>query len=111
MKKKKITQIHGKVEDFKPTTLDQVWGGTGASKYKTLELDKYKESLAEMNLSDLQAHAIKIGIIPSDSRDLIIKKLLKEFTLYSNEFKHPINNTKLPVKLSKEALKILAEGK
>ena len=37
-----LSQTHGK-EEFKPTTLDQIWGDTGISKYGTLNEDEYEK--------------------------------------------------------------------
>ena len=37
-----LSQTHGKVEDFKPTTLDQIWGDDGLSKYQTLDEVQYR---------------------------------------------------------------------
>ena len=109
--KKKITQVHGKVETFKPTTLDQIWGDTGLSKYKTLDLDKYKEYLADMNLSDLQAHAVKMGVYPTDGTEMLKKKLIQEFVGHTNSYKFPKQELKAPKQPSAAILKILAEGR
>ena len=32
-----LSQAHGKEEKFVPTTLDQIWGDEGLSKYGTME--------------------------------------------------------------------------
>lgn len=109
--KKKATQINGKVETFKPTTLDQIWGDTGLSKYKTVDIEKYKESLSEMNLSDLQAHAIKVGVYPTDSTEMLKKKLIQEFIGHTNSYKFPKQELVAPKQPSKAILKILSEGR
>ncbi len=109
--KKKITQINGKEETFKPSTLDQIWGDTGVSKYNTLDLAKYKESLEEMNLSDLQSHAIKIGVWSADGRDVLTRKLLKEFSYFVGAYRQPRQAPSIPKTPSANTLKILAEGR
>jgi hypothetical protein len=109
--KKKIKQVHGKEEQFKPSTLDQIWGDTGVYKYSTLDEDKYVSSLKDMNLSDLQAHAIKMGIIPVENRENLNKRLLKEFRTFVASYRFPKTNSTPPAPLSDKALKILSEGR
>jgi len=102
-----LHQAHGKIE--KPITLDQVWGNDGLSKYGTLDLEKYDDYLNNLNKSDLQAHAIKIGLVPVDDRNSLIKRLKLEFKKFSSQFKQrPIvkNNS-----ISKTAKDILSEGR
>lgn len=103
-----IHQTHGKVE--KPITLDQVWGDDGQRKYGTLDPEEYDQYLKECSKSDLQAHAVKVGLVPVDNRETLVKRLKQEFIKYSSQFKtRPnVNNGK---KLSKEVKDILAEGR
>lgn len=108
--RKKTVQIHGKSEDFQPTSLDQIWGDTGVNKFGTLIEANYISYLRELNKSDLQTHAAKIGIVPVDNREMLVKKLLKEFKLHVASFRKP-RNIPEPKRVSKEALKILAEGR
>jgi len=101
-------QTHGKVEKEK-LTLDQVWGNTGTSKYGTLDLEDYDNYLNDLNKSDLQAHAIKIGLVPIDDRRTLVSRLKKEFkkhvALYSQA------KTKKETEVSKKAKDILSEGR
>jgi hypothetical protein len=108
---KKIIQAHGKLEDFQPTTLDQIWGDTGFSKFGTVSEEEYIKHLKDLNKSDLQTHAAKIGIVPVDNREMLTKKLIKEFRLHVAAFRRPKTKTVAPKHFSKEALKILAEGR
>jgi hypothetical protein len=110
--KKKMMQAHGKEETFQKTTLDQVWGDTGNTRYGTLNQEEYSGSLSEMNKSDLQAHAHLHGLVPIDDRNRLTKKLLSEFKKYVSGFKSPSSPTN-PSSLksvSKEASRILSEG-
>lgn len=110
--KKKMKQIDGKVsEKIVPTTLDQVWGDRGLSKYRTMDAAEYERQLAEMNKSDLQAHAVTMGVLPQDSRERMTKTLLSMFREYVNSFKRPENTIPAPKEISKAASKILAEGR
>lgn len=105
-----LSQSHGKEENVQPTSLDQIWGDTGISKFKTLDRDEYESQLSDMNKSDLQTHATKVGLVPIDDTKMLKKRLVKEFDKHVSSYKTPKNaNTK--EKLSKDALKILGEGK
>jgi hypothetical protein len=68
-----LNQTHGKIE--KPLTLNQVWGDDGKSKYGTLDAEKYSDYLNDLNKSDLQAHAVKIGLVPIDDRNSLVTRL------------------------------------
>ncbi len=114
MKKKlnDLEQTHGKTEKFEPTTLAQIWGEDGMNKYKTLELSEYELQIRGMNKSDLQAHAANLGIVPSDDRERLTKKLVQAFLKHSSQFRKPLQQT-VPdgKKPSDEVLKILSEGR
>jgi hypothetical protein len=113
MPKKKVeqlTQTHGKSEKFVPTTLEQVWGDTGISKYKTMDLGAYSEFLASLNKSDLQAHAVKVSVLPTDNREMLTKKLITKFKEHVAAYRKP-EQILSPSPVSSNALKILAEGR
>ena len=40
---KNMSQAHGKVEKFEPTTLDQIWGDDGTSMYGTMQQSEYEK--------------------------------------------------------------------
>ena len=112
--KKNLTnmeQTHGKMEEFQPSTLDQIWGDSGMSKYKTLKEEEYEQQLRDFSRADLQAHAVKVGLIPIDNSDQLRKRLLTEFRKYASVYKAPIHAKKDEKPLSKQAMKILNEGK
>lgn len=108
---KSLSQTHGKEEKYKPTTLDQIWGDTGNTKYGTTDVNEYIRKLEDMNTSDLQTHAHKMGLIPVDDRVTVTKKLVSEFKRYISGYKKP--NHPLPANspVSKEVKKILEEGR
>jgi len=114
-KAKKVTdleQTHGKKEIPKaaPSTLDQVWGDTGLSKYRTLDAGEYKSYLDSLNKTDLHRHAAEMGIIPVDNKENLYKRLMGEFTKHTATYKMP--QIKPPLNsLSQEAKDILAEGR
>ena len=107
---KSIKQTHAKIET-QPTTLDQIWGDEGLDKYGTMNFKDYENSLQEFNISDLQAHASKVGIIPIENRKMLVDRLLKEFSKHVSSFNKPIDATEAPQELNKEIKNILSEGR
>jgi hypothetical protein len=101
-------QTHGKVEN--PVTLSQVWGDNGVDKYGTLDIEEYDKYITSLNKSDLQSHAVKVGLVPIDDRSTLVARLKREFTKYASNYKvKKIENSK--TKVSKRAKDILSEGR
>jgi hypothetical protein len=48
--------------------LNQIWGDDGTTTYGTLNENAIHKQIDDMNMSDLQAHASTVGIIPIDNR-------------------------------------------
>ena len=109
-KLQELSQTHGKLEDTQYKTLDQIWGDEGSSKYKTSNLEDYLTYLSDLNKSDLQDHAKKIGLIPIDNRETLTKRLEAEFRKYMSMFKLP-KNLDNSVSLDKKSKDVLSEGK
>jgi len=104
-----LSQTHGKVENRK-VTLDQIWGDDGKRKYGTLDPVEYDSYLKGLVKTDLQAHAVKIGLIPIDNRETLVKRLKQEFLKYSAQYLvRPDSKSNKPV--SKNAQDILSEGR
>jgi len=115
---KTANQVDGKVrneesEKYEPTTLAQLWGETnGSEKYKTLDIEEYKTQLSEMNLSELQAHALEVAsVVPIHQRERLEKRLFVEFQRHVSGFKVPKVTHKPEKAPSKELLRIMAEVK
>lgn len=108
-----LNQTHGKDEMAKkmaPSSLNQVWGDTGISKYKTLDQGEYQTYLRSLNKTDLHRHAAEMGIIPIENKENLYKRLLGEFTKHTASYRMP--QVKSPMKpLSKKAKDILSEGR
>jgi|TARA_R100000329_G_scaffold90089_1_gene75444 hypothetical protein len=109
-----MSQAHGKVEKPLYTTLEQIWGDTGISKYGTFDENEYAEELTNMTKSDIQAHANKLGLVPIDNRTELTKRLMKEFIYHKSRYSTipadiQVNN--IDANLSPEVRKILSEGK
>jgi hypothetical protein len=107
---KNMTQTHGKEETFQATTLDQVWGDDGTSKYPTQKEDEYLSSLKEMTRIDIQAHATQVGLIPVENREVLEQRMLREFRRHWAQYKRPIS-TDNSVEISQEVKSILEEGR
>jgi len=106
---KKIYQTHGKVETSKASTLDQVWGDTGNSRYGTFDVKEYENRLREMNRTDIQAHATKLSVVPVENRDMLEKRLVREFEKHVSSYRKPDSPT--PKQAGSEAMRILSEGR
>lgn len=107
----KLSQAHGKKETFEPTTLDQIWGDEGTTKYGTIDESVYQERLNDFSRVDLQAHAVTVGLIPIDNAGQLRKRLLVEFKKHVSQYKIPKIDSKANKPLPRSAMKILEEGK
>jgi hypothetical protein len=113
-KKKKLeelSQSHGMEQKFIPSTLEQIWGDEGLTKYGTMDEDVYSNKINEMNKTDLWSHASKLGLVPIDNTSLLKRTLLSEFRKHVNGYKRPPEKKAVEQNISREVLKILAEGR
>jgi len=110
-KMKNMTQAHGKVEEFEPSTLEQIWGADGMDTYNTLEVGEYEDQLRGMAKVDMQAHATKVGLIPIDNMDILKQRLVKQFKNHVATYRRPKITKKNDPRLTKEIKNILGEGK
>ena len=108
-----MAQTHGmeERESYEKTSLDQVWGDTGSSKYGTLKEEDYSKKIKSMNRSDLHSHAVTVGILPIDNRELLVSRLKREFKKHVLAYKKPRKGRKSDPGVSKRAKSILSEGK
>ena len=111
--KKDMLQIHGKEETVKkqPSSLDEILGET-LSIYTANSSDEYRGQLAEMNMTDLQSHAYKIGLVPTQDRKVLTDRLVQEFVKWNSRYGSNIatGNIKSIDDLDAQARKILREG-
>lgn len=89
---KNLKQIDAKEETGRPTTLDQIWGDTGLQKYGTNSFDEYQAYLKSMNRSDIQTHAMKVGVLPTDNHEVLIARLEREFKRHVCAYQAPTEN-------------------
>ena len=62
-------------------------------------------------MSDLQAHASTVGIIPVDNRQTLRERLLREFRKHVSAYKKPIQEAEPTTAVDPEVMKILSEGR
>jgi len=111
--KDKIIEIHGKDETSSsntPFSLSEILG-ENISNYSTNSVDEYIGQLAEMNNTDLHAHAYKIGLVPVPDRKILCDRLVAEFRKWNSI--HVANSHVKPNEnsfLNAKAQKILREG-
>ena len=112
-KSKEMIQTHAmeEKESYAKTSLDQIWGDTGNSKYGTLNEDTYATQIKGMNKTDLHAHAVKVGILPVDNRQLLTSRLMREFKKHILGYKKPTPQKNKNKEPSPKAKSILAEGR
>jgi hypothetical protein len=113
-KKKQQLECTGKEETFEPTNLDSIMGYNSLSRYNTIDPEVYKNSLADMNRTDLEEearqHGVNIGIAAREDVQRLRDSLLKEFNVFILSFQKPRAISK-PIKISKDVEKILKEGR
>lgn len=108
---KDLNQIDAKEENGKPTTLDQLWGDTGLQKYGTNNFEEYQSYIRSLNKSDIHAHAMQVGMLPTDNHEILIARLEREFKRHVASYQTPVENKQKAKKISKDVQKILSEGR
>ena len=75
-----LKMVDGKAEAVeKIKELHEILGGGSINPFGTSSIDEFEEKMNEMNLSDLQALAVRVGLFPGGSRLSLKNKLKKEF--------------------------------
>jgi len=105
-------QTHGMEENVPrgPSSLEQVWGNDGTTRYNTLDPDIYSTRLADMTRVDLQREAQKRGIVPIEDGKKLRDRLMKEFRLYVGSLTMPPISRKEKKEIPADVLKTLREG-
>lgn len=109
---KDLSQANGQKER-RVTNLDQFFGMGSFTKYKTHDLEVYTNELNEMGLSQLQAHARDLGLMPIDHYDRLKKTLIEEFKSVTANFR-PAPKVKINNNIKEypeRTQKILAENR
>jgi hypothetical protein len=109
------SQIHGKANEAETTqvygSLDQILGET-LSVYTTTNVDTYEQQIRDMNNTDLQSHAQKVGLVPVDDRRVLASRLVSEFKKWVSTITPQRASSKVQSfsDLNLKAQKILREG-
>lgn len=110
-----LSQTHGKDLDgekkIRPTTMAQIWGDDGSSKYGTLDCEFYKDKISNMGRADLFRHATKLGMVPIDNLTLLRSRMEKDFNRHVLKFNAPVASTSRPESVPSEIQSILDGGK
>ncbi len=61
------------------------------------KIEDYQEFLGEMSITDLQAHAHSMGVIPLDSKERLVNSLERKFVEYRTS---KVPHTPIPVKIN-----------
>ena len=102
---------HGSTPESIYGSLDQILG-ENISVYRTSDIEEYRQQITEMNQTDLQSHALKIGLIPIEDRRILVGRLVQEFERWQSRMM-PQGNVKGSKKIEdidEKARKILREG-
>jgi len=98
-------------------SLDDILGRTKNSVYNTHDRGLYEQEVRSMNTSDLHSHSVDIGIRPSQNRESLIGKLLKEFSTINSSYGQVLaektvnKNNEMSKEKRKAALEIMSGGK
>ena len=107
-----MSQTHAMEEPkYAASTLDQIWGDTGLTKYQTLDAKEYRQTINNYNKSDLQTHASKVGLLPLDNVTMLKERLMSEFNRHVASYRKPVDNVNQPQKLSEASKRTLSEGR
>lgn len=107
---KPLIETHGKVDNTQPTTLEQIWGFNELAKYGTTDEAVYAEQLQNMNRTDLEAHARRVGEVIVEDSSRLRERLVRSFRAYVASLRRPVL-PKQEINLTPEVKKILAEGR
>jgi hypothetical protein len=65
-------------------TLDALLGEDNSNPYKTSKIEDYENYINQLNTTDLQRHAEKVGLVPSVEKRVLKERLLREFRRFQN---------------------------
>lgn len=98
----------------KPRTLDQILGYE-ESVQGIKDVDTYEKKIKEMNLAEIQTHAIReYGLVPSDNRQRMVSLCIRQFrekTAYNMRSPEPKKDGLTSKRNKAKALEIMRGGK
>ena len=69
------------------STIDELLGSTGTSKYGTLNIEEYETRINALTAVDLYSHAQSLGLRGSDDGTRMLRTLREEFIAYVRPFR------------------------
>lgn len=111
-----IEHINGKEFKDKVIELEKILGVQEVNPFKTTEPQVFEDRLADMNYSEMQALAMRVGLSPYLQKPQLKKALFKEFKSYNLNATGkmlPLSTKSIQLNSNnpqhKEALRILGE--
>lgn len=87
---------------------------TDTSPYRGMSFEDYEEKIRDMDIADLQVHAIDCELRPVDNRSLLIDRLLSQYRRRTSGYRDTVRQEpglKIDESKAKMVSKILAAGK
>ncbi len=108
--KKPTIEVTGKEETFVPTRLEQIWGGFNElALYGTKNEFEYTKQVENMSRQELETHASRVGIVPSESTERLRSLLIREFQIYNQTLYKPVLKNTTPDKIPDNIKAILEQ--
>ncbi len=86
--------------------------GMKATPYGTTDEPEYRKKINSMNLSDLQSHAMELGLKPSNDRRFLEERLVKQFKVSRSSYKAAsVKRPKMDPEKRERAKKIMSSGR
>lgn len=110
-------QIDGKSDEVSTNvnklgvSLDAILG-ENLGVYSAASVEEYKSQISDMNQTDLQSHAYKVGLVPIEDRRVLVGRLVQEFERWHHNTRGAAvgSQTQSIEDLNDRARKILREG-
>jgi hypothetical protein len=109
--KGEVYQSQGSTNKYGAKTLDDLMG-INSNPYNHPTEEDYIVYLEDLNLNELHDHAIPLSILPKSDRQAMVKLLVREYRIRTSQYFNASEIQPVSSKpISKEMLKILAEGR
>lgn len=106
-----LSQATGKVPTYEITNIEQIFGGSEASKFGTMDEKVFNDRLLEMTRADLENFARKHGSIIVESSERIRAELMKIFRNHVSLLQKPVSKPTSKIKIAPDVQRILNEGR
>lgn len=106
----KLEQADGRDDKKQARSIDEILGNN-KRRYRQNTVEEYQLHLKTLNLTDMQAHAQQVGLVPISDRKVLEGRLLREFKKTNNKFYGTEVREEPNMTLSDKAKQILAGGR